>query len=468
VNIIAQSENQFSQFRLLLYHKLFNKLAGALLALVITIASNLWAKSVAELSLRALFQRQYPSLYKAIAQYQPEAGGLNLAYLAEPYIPPPSQRPFYLLGLDTTSDARPFASKLEDRQFVHQPNPVKSNKPVTIGHQFSELCELPERKSPQSPHWVIPLSDQRVESNKDKEMVGAYQVRLLLEKIERFRQSFCVLVADCAYSKPSFLVAMNALTNLVTIVRARSNRNCYRQPPVTDLPPGKGHPVWFGDQFSLDDPSTWPLPEDQDRFSWANARGKRYEVRIEAWWDLLMRGSSQSQLPMHKHPFTLVQIRLYTEQEKAVYKDPLWLIVMGEQRRQLTLRAIYEAYVQRYDLEHFFRFGKQKLLLDAYQTPETVHEEHWWELVHIAYLLLWVAKPYASKLPRPWERYQPGMKDKEASPTMVQRSLERINGQFGLDLPLPQTRGKSPGRRKGMVQPARKTQPIVCKGHSRR
>ena len=61
---------------------------------------------------------------------------------------------------------------------------------------------------------------------------------------------------------------------------------------------------------------------------------------------------------------------------------------MGEQRRQLTLKEIYEAYNQRYDLEHFFRFGKQKLLLDAYQTPETRHEENWWELAHIAYLLL--------------------------------------------------------------------------------
>ena len=204
--MITKSENQFSQFLSQLYHEYFNKLAGTLLALVIALASNQWANSVVELSLQVLFRRQYPSLYKAIDQYQPEKGGMTLAHLAEPYLPPPLHRHFDLLGLDVTPDPRPFASKLADRQYVHQPHPVKSNKPINIGHQFSELVALPERKCPASPHWVIPLSDRRVPSEEDKEMVGACQVRLLLEKIERFQKGFCVLVADCSYSKPAFLM----------------------------------------------------------------------------------------------------------------------------------------------------------------------------------------------------------------------------------------------------------------------
>ena len=48
----------------------------------------------------------------------------------------------------------------------------------------------------------------------------------------------------------------------------------------------------------------------------------------------------------------------------------------GERRIELSLLDIYEAYLQRYDLEHFFRFGKQKLLLDKFQTPDDQHEEH--------------------------------------------------------------------------------------------
>ena len=51
---------------------------------------------------------------------------------------------------------------------------------------------------------------------------------------------------------------------------------------------------------------------------------------------------------------------------------------MGQRRRELSLSEIYEAFQERSDMEHFFRFTKQKLLLDDFQTPETAHEEHWW------------------------------------------------------------------------------------------
>ncbi len=35
---------------------------------------------------------------------------------------------------------------------------------------------------------------------------------------------------------------------------------------------------------------------------------------------------------------------------------------------------------QRYDMEHLFRFGKQKLLMTAYSTPDVEHEENWFKL----------------------------------------------------------------------------------------
>ena len=60
-------------------------------------------------------------------------------------------------------------------------------------------------------------------------------------------------------------------------------------------------------------------------------------------------------------------------------------------------------------MEQFFRFTKQNLLLDKFQTPETEHEEHWWQIVLLAYLQLWVAREHASCLPRPWEKsFAPG------------------------------------------------------------
>ena len=71
---------------------------------------------------------------------------------------------------------------------------------------------------------------------------------------------------------------------------------------------------------------------------------------------------------------TVVKTTVSTAEGKAVFKRPLWLAVVGEQRHQLSLEDCYQHYLSRYDIEHFFRFGKQKLLMDAYQTPEEDHE----------------------------------------------------------------------------------------------
>lgn len=78
---------------------------------------------------------------------------------------------------------------------------------------------------------------------------------------------------------------------------------------------------------------------------------------------------------MHQHPLTVVCITCYDEAEQPAFKRPLWLLVMGERRGKLSLEQIYLAYQARFDIEHFFRFGQQKLLLTQFQTPEVEREE---------------------------------------------------------------------------------------------
>ncbi len=131
------------------------------------------------------------------------------------------------------------------------------------------------------------------------------------------------------------------------------------------------------------------------------------------------------------------------------------------------------------------------MLMDAYQTPETAHEENWWTLVQLAYLQLWFAREEAMSLPRPWERYLPRFRSERGpsassessstdttsgsvesvpenttstvvpsppehtktsfvpSPSDVQRDCGRILGQIGTPARTPKPRGKAPGRRAG-------------------
>jgi hypothetical protein len=107
----------------------------------------------------------------------------------------------------------------------------------------------------------------------------------------------------------------------------------------------------------------------------------------------------------------------------------------------LSLEQIYRAYLTRFDIEHFFRFGKQKLLMTRFQTPEVGREEKWWQLTHLAYAQLWLARHVAVALPRPWERNLPVMKHRLISPTLVQRDFARItrSGPVGDAGPIAQT-----------------------------
>lgn len=174
-----------------------------------------------------------------------------------------------------------------------------------------------------------------------------------------------------------------------------------------------------------------------------------------------MRGKHD--LPMHRYPFTLVRAVVLDEQGHQVFKRALWLIVLGEQRGELSLVEGWEAYGQRYDLDHYFRFGKQRLFMAAYQTPEVEHEENWLVLVQLATVQMWLARELAGLRLRPWERYLPQRAGGVASPSQVQRDWERIIRQIGTPAQPPKHRGNSSGRAKGTKMPARKRQPVVKK-----
>jgi hypothetical protein len=432
--------------------------------LVDAVCSSPAAHSPVELTLAACYRRSYSTLYKAIDGFAWQR--TQLAGLLSPYLPVPRQRCFRLFGVDVTSQPRAYAPTVWDRGMVHQPNPIKGNKPVTIGHQYSTVALLPEAEPGVTSSWLLPLMTQRVATAEDKELVGAAQIdALLCDGSLPFAKQLCVEVGDTHYSKPEYLYANRRHSNLVSITRMRSNRTFYRQAVDDANAPRRGHPVWYGDSFSLKDSTTWHLPDEMVSLAQVSRSGRRYQVEIQGRHNLLMRGQYQPQrLPMHEHPFTLVRIVRRNEQGVRIGQHPLWLLVIGKRRHEVRLSDIYHAYEQRFDLEHFFRFGKQKLLLSDFQTPATDREAKWWHLVHLAYAQLWMARHVAHCLPRPWERSLPTMRTRRISPTLVQRDFARIIRQLGTPAQSPKRRGNSPGRRNGMKLVPRPRHQVVVKG----
>lgn len=474
---IQEAISKLKQFRQEIYET-FDLRADALMDLLDALSSTPHARSVAELSLSSFFRREYSSTYDAIdhlfqasdletAKEERRVWEQKLLRLQVRYLSPPQQRKFWLLGTDAVSIARLFASTLEDRSFVYQPNIPRGNKPITIGHQYSAQVIYPEKDQPSDPPWVYPLSTRRIQSKETATSVGREQIDALMEdETLPFHEELCIHVADSAYSAVLFLGSTEKHKNLVNGVRSRGNRVFYRQPlPVTGNQK-RGRPPWYGERFSLKEPSTWGEPDAVEETTLTTRKGQTYCVQLEGWNDLLMRGKED--LPMHQKPFTLIRVRVLDEQGQPIFKHTLWLIVMGKRRQELSLVEAWEAYCQRYDVEHYFRFGKQRLLLAAFQTPEVDREENWLELVSLAYVQLWLARELVEALPHPWEQYLPQPEGQVASPSAVQRDFGRILREIGTPAQPPKPRGNSPGRAKGTRLARRKRHRVIKKGKKTR
>ncbi len=483
--------------------------------LVDALASNTSATSLVELSLSPAFRREYSSIFDAVENFfkpkptsqsqettrcSESESQTNAADKSEPdtvsqtqettdkpeptpsvkaqrheqekamtrliasTIPPLTKRPFHLTVLDVSPNPRPFAKTLEDLVFTHFPNPIKGNSPITIGHPYSVLACLPEKEDASDPKWVVPLSVQRVDSESLETVVGAEQIKRLMADTELpFHKELTVNVADTKYSARQYVSQNDEADNLVNIVRSAGNRVFYQTLPARpDNEKNPAHrPPWYGEKFDLKDPDTWPTPSDTAKMTTTTKKGKDLTFHIQCWDDMLMRG--RNGIDMHKRPFRLLRVMCVDDKGNIVFKRPMWLLIFGKRRNELSLVEIVVAYQQRYDIEHFFRFGKQKLLLTAAQTPIVENEENWWDIVMLAYVQLWMGRHLAQHSPRPWERYQQPKSTTVATPSTIQRDFGRLIQQFGTPAKSPKPRGKSPGRRKGESQTARTRQEVIKK-----
>jgi hypothetical protein len=478
---------RFRNFRAKL-HNCFQLSKDACMDLLDALAGNTGAKSIAELSLNPLFNRSYNSVYKAIKESfntnsqemnkeieeqkqqgegKEEGEGEeqekpdNIIRLVSELIDQPQQHSFYLFGTDTTPHPRPYARSLPERGYIYQPNTIKGNKPINVGHSYSIVSILPEKETDSHAAWAVPLSGERVPLAQSGTDVASEQIQSVMSDSSLpWYEKLCVLVGDTAYSERSFLCEQSKHKNLVVIARVRSNRIFY-QSPLPDVSSKKpGSKKKYGERFDLGDPDTWHEPDAIKQTQQTTRKGRLLNITILAWYEMLMRGTNEQK--MYRHPFTLIRIHLTDDTGNSVWK-PMWLIVIGDRRQEISPLVAYQTFRQRFDLEHMFRFSKQRLLMTQFQTPDVKHEENWIRLVMLAYVQLWAAKDLASHLLRPWERYSKPHNDKIVTPSVVQRDFQTIISETGKPGHSPKPRGNSLGRVAGHSQPKRSKHPVVKK-----
>jgi hypothetical protein len=207
--------------------------------------------------------------------------------------------------------------------------------------------------------------------------------------------------------------------------------------PASNSQTRRGRPQVYGEELLLQDPSE---PDLEEITTMITRRGKECQVLLQRWNDVIMQGSKEERT--HEHPFDLLKVTVTDKKGKPVYRRPLWVIIVGARRREVRSKDAHIAYGRRYDIEHFFRFGKQRLLLVNSQTCETHHEESWHWIGLLAYNMLYHARFLASAVRYPWEKKKIQVLSSIERPSQVQRDYRRIIREIGTPAPYSQTPGK--------------------------
>ena len=440
---VARERAQLVQFRAQV-HGTFQRRADAVFELIDALASNSQARSPVELSLSRFFRREYASLYDGLDAWQYDA--LTLDQVLLDVLSQPAAGGFRLWAVDETPRPRRFAPTVADRGYVHYPNAVGNNKPITIGYNYAVLAHV-DVAGPNT--WAPPFAVARTPTTSTGVDLALGQIVCLV----RYDDGWHVVAADSRYGTPLYIAGLHQLPNVTGVTRLGCRRNLYRPAPPYS---GFGRPCIHGDVFKLHDATTWGEPDEQTEFTEQDAKKRSLRVVIEAWRQLHFREAPHC-------PFTLVKVTTYRANGQLRFKHPLWLVVTH--RHSLSLPAIRAAYLRRPTIEHFNRFVKQRLLFEAAQMGSVEQDERWAQVVKLAYWQLYASRNLVERSVRPWERYKPKpAADQPATPSQAQRGFSRLLLDLGTPAQPPQPRGKSPGRPKGNRPGPRKRFPVVYKG----
>ena len=115
---------------------------------------------------------------------------------------------------------------------------------------------------------------------------------------------------------------------------------------------------------------------------------------------------SKNKHNMKDKPFDLIAaITTDAKTGEMIFNHPMFIAVCGQKKQHISTPKAYLYYRKRYDIEPYFRFAKQKLLLEKYQTPNTKHFDNWLIIIQLATWLLYTASKHVNYQPREWEKY---------------------------------------------------------------
>jgi hypothetical protein len=411
--------------------------------------------SPVELSTEPEFRRGHGSVYAALARGRVDQAALRRLLTGQVAPGRPGEPLMFAVG--TTSLARPDAVYAEARTMVQVRG--KGGDVFLPGWSYSMLVGVGWGAS----SWVDPVAARRLAPDDYHTQVTVGQVRDLVDDLAAAGAQVAgpppLVMFDAGYDATAIGYELADL-DVQTLTRVSTRRVFYTEPPPRCA--GKrGAPARHGARLSLSDPTDRPPPEHE-----LSATSQRYgTVRVQAWRGMhqqLGRGGHWAGWPAGK-PLPVVAgtvIRISVEKLPGGRKPQrdIWLFHTAPPGAEPDLDLLWKAYLRRFDQEHFHRFAKVYLGLDAARLTSAAAADRWVMLTLAAYAQLRIASRLpGGQLRRPWHpKPQPGT---TPSPYRTRLGFRRLRARLGCPTQPAKFTRPGPGRPKGSKNRPKAPQP---------
>jgi hypothetical protein len=417
--------------------------------------------SLPALSLEPEFRRGHGALYSALAQGRVEEAGLRELLLDTALVDtrPVDTRPVGSDGVvwfagDVSGWPRPDAVTSPQRLAMFDKSArTTAGHPITSGWPFAVMVGL--EWGPTS--WVAPVDAVRLGPADTLTGVTLAAMERVVAGLDRTgrdrtgRDRTAGFVFDAEYDLMA--ISHRCAGRVHVVGRLRSNQVFHAEPAPE--PMRRGRRRRHGEKIILNDAGSLGRPDRR-----VEVDSPRYGRVVVSAWDRRHRRLTREGF-WDTHPGVLpivagsvVRVELQRLPGGGVPDRPMWLWHAGPV--PLELATVFAAYQRRFDIEHFFRFGKQRLgwTRPAPMLPGT--GQLWTWLVLLAYAQLRLARPVVVDARLPWER---PVEQAVLSPGRVRRVFRRVRAVVGTPADPPKTSRPGPGRPVGTSRLPRQRHP---------
>jgi hypothetical protein len=399
---------------------------------------------LARLSLVPEFGRGHGALYDAVNEGRVEFARLRAAVAGLPL--PEWGDGRIRLAVDVSNWLRPEAEASPERLFCHVHGRGRNAAQVIPGWPYSVVAALgPGRSS-----WTRLLDAVRLGPGDDDAEVTAAQLREVMGRL--------AAAGHWKPGNPAVLIAMDAGYNVtrlahlladlpVTLVaRVRSDR-VFRRPAPARAAGLPGRPPRHGAPVRCGDPSTWQGPAVvQD-----GTTARHGPLTAAAWNQVhqrLDRGCGgwadwPAGSPLPVIPGTLIRLAC----AGGCCPDPMWLWASSPDAGEEEVRALWQCYLRRFDLEHAFRFLKQQLGWTRPLLRDPAAADRWTWLLIACCAQLHLARALAPLTRMPWHPRTPPAAG--LTPGQARAGFRRLRQALGTPASPPKPSAPGPGRPRG-------------------